>query len=180
MIKVVAVISLSLIGCKESPEHNSRRVVAGKYVIEEVARDESLQSREIDIRWIYKDSELPIGRLFVHEDLIITLSPTPTQSDAIGPVGNYAAIGHGRTKMVDLYLHGSILMEESPYHNRHPLRKQVEISLNDFVESHRDNPPYVIRLTIGQATPYSEFLKVFESLAHCSNGIGLAYVTDTR
>ncbi len=177
---VAIVVSLSTIGCEKSFESNRRLIVADKYVLEEVFHDKTNSIREIELRLVHDDREMPVSRLFVHHDRIITLYPTPKQSDSVRPVGNYQAIGSGWKETTELFLRDSRLIDASPYDViRYPHAKTKEIRVEQFVIAQEDQLLPWIYLTVEQGTPYTEFLRVFEPLARCSDKIGLGYFAET-
>lgn len=167
---------LGFTGCKEEVRVLERRVVADRYIIEELVRDEVTQEREIDIRFIGKKGERPVSRLFLHRDRVITLSPTPGVNDAFHEGGRYRAVCCGEQKTAELFLHGNLLMTGSPPgHGPGHSQESVETTVHDFLERFPHDREKVVHLTIGQATPYDSFLEVFEPLVNVGFNIGLGH-----
>ncbi len=170
------IFMLGLCGCKEASKVSESIVVdGGTYTFELVVENELNSAKEFDLKYDGGFNNMLVSRLFVQEERVVTLSPTPTQSDAVRFTGGHLGIGTGWETVKELFFDGDKLYLGTPYDSSTRIDEMAVIDLEGYQDVYVSGQKPMTYLTVAQGVSYPKFLEIFEIVANCSSVVGLGY-----
>jgi hypothetical protein len=159
--------------------HADPRELAGHYVMEEQllsgkqGGDDALL--EASIWKVGQQQRLLVCKIVTQRGMIVSIMPTPIQTDAIRPVGNFVTVGNGWTPSTLFYLEkgGKLYRtrEDAQKHDKETTADMLTALLKATAERKMPN----VYLTVEQNTRYERFQEVFRLLAPASEQIGVGW-----
>jgi len=160
--------------CRAAP-----RVITGAFVAEEhVLRGTAGSADAVSEVTIWKKTKQ--GRLLVckivrQSGLIVSIMPTPIQTDAIRPTGHFVTVGNGWSPSTLFYLEerGRLYLTREDAEKRK--NELTADKLSTLLAAHDKNGMPNVYLTVEQNTPYNRFEEVFGALVPASETLGVGW-----
>jgi hypothetical protein len=169
---VLVLLAVAL--CEAAP-----RELVGQYVAEE----QSLHGKqggddaviEVSVWKVDQQQRLLVCKIIKQRGVIVSIMPTPIQTDAIRPIGNFVTVGNGWTPSTAFYLdeRGRLYRtrEDAKKHEKEITSEMLTALIKTTAGSKLSN----VYLTVEQNTRYDRFEEVFRLLAPASEEIGVGW-----
>jgi hypothetical protein len=168
----VGVFAIVSIGCGERSLEKPVVRNIGSYRFSESIVDDSGRRVQVDIVRVDGDRQSPVGHLFVGDGMVVTVAPTPGQSDVVRPVAGYASIEMLSRFVDEFSLVGGGRLYRGRLENL-DIQSSVDLLAEKELPDHDEKKTAL--LIIMQGAPYDVFLESFELLADGYDRVGVGF-----
>ena len=168
----VGILAMVSLGCDERTSEEPVIRDIGSYCLIESIVDVSGRIVQVDIVRVDGDRQSPVGHLFVGDGMVVTVAPTPGQSDVVRPVAGYASIEMLSRFMDEFSLVGGGRLYRGRLENL-DIQSSVDLLAEKGLPDHDEKKTAL--LIIMQGAPYDVFLESFELLADGYDRVAIGY-----
>ena len=150
-----------------------------RYIFEEIAirndTGETAPITEVSIWDKSRPSPLLVCKVVKQSDLIVSIMPTPVQTDAIRPTAQFVTVGNGWSPTTQFYLDERGNLFQSEEDSKDLQKKLTSEMLAKLLSIMSVKSPEFVYLTVEQNTPYKKFEEIFRLLAPVSESLGVGW-----
>ena len=169
-ITIALLLILAVAGYADEPR---------KYIFEEIAirndTGDTAPITEVSIWDKSGASPLLVCKVVKQSDLIVSIMPTPIQTDAVRPTAHFVTVGNGWSPSMVLYLDERGPLYRSADDARERTHEITEEKLLALLENKATKKMPYAYLIVEQNTPYKRFEEVFRAIAPAFQSVGVGW-----